>query len=144
MSAVEALQTTLAAEHAAAWVFGTLGGRAAALSAPTLQAGLATAYDVHVARRDQLRTRISRLGAVPVAAEPAYALPGALTTADELSARALNAERACVTTYGALVAATSGHDRSWAIDALTAGAAAELGFGGAPEPLPGLHRQHGD
>jgi hypothetical protein len=142
MSAVEALQTTLAAEHAAVWVFGTLGGRAAALRAPTLRTGLATAYDVHVARRDQLRTRIVNLGAVPVAAEPAYVVPGPLTTADELSARALSVESACLTTYAALVAATAGHDRAWAIDALTAGATAELGFGGAPQPLPGLHPRH--
>ncbi len=138
VSPVDALQTTLAAEHAAVYVFGALGGRAAALPAPTLKADLATAYDVHVARRDQLRVMLTGVGAVPVAAEAAYALPPDLTTADRLTARALGVERACVATYASLVAATVGGDRAWAVDALIAGAASELGFGGTPEPLPGV------
>jgi hypothetical protein len=138
VSAVDALQTTLAAEHAAVYVLGVLGGRAAALPAPALRKDLATAYDAHVARRDQLRVRITGLGAIPVAAAPAYDLPRDLTTTDEVTARALGVERACVTTYAALVAATVGPERSWGIDALVAGAQAELGFGGAPQPLPGV------
>jgi uncharacterized protein DUF4439 len=142
MSAVDALQTTLSAEHAAVYVFGVLGGRAAALPAPGPRAALATAYDVHVARRDQLRARLTDLGATPAAAEPAYALPRDLTTAAQLAARALGVERACVTSYAALVAATVSQDRSWAVDALVAGAASELAFGGAPEPLPGVGRSH--
>jgi hypothetical protein len=139
VTAVESLQTSLAAEHAAVYVFGVLGGRAAALEAPALKAGLATVYDVHVARRDQLRARLSHLGVVPVAAEPAYDLPRDLTTAAQLTAQALGVERICVTTYAALVAGTVGHDRTWAVDALAAGALAELDFGGAPTPLPGVH-----
>ncbi len=138
VSAVDALQTTLAGEHAAVYVLGVLGGRAAALPAPALKAGLATAYDVHVTRRDQLRVTLTGLGAAPVAAEPAYALPRDLTTTARIAARALGVERACVATYAALVAATVGDERSWAIDALIAGAASELGFGGPPEPLPGV------
>jgi Domain of unknown function (DUF4439) len=142
VSAVDALQTTLAAEHAAVYVMGTLGGRAAALSDPDLSSRLATAYDVHLARRDQLRARLTDLGATPVAAEPAYAIPRVLTTAAQLTARALGVERACVATYAAQVAATVGRDRSWAIDALAAGAASELGFGGEPQPLPGVIPAH--
>lgn len=139
VTALDALQTTLAAEHAAVYVFGVLGGRAAAIPASTLTADLAAAYDVHLARRDQLRGMLAHLGAVPVAAEPAYDLPRDLTTAAQLTTRALGVEGRCVTTYAALVAATVGQDRSWAVDALTAGARAELGFGGAPDPLPGVH-----
>jgi Domain of unknown function (DUF4439) len=137
VTAVDALQTTLAAEHAAVYVFGVLGGRAAALPAPELRAALEAAYDDHLARRDQLRARLTDLDAQPVAAEAAYDLPHHLTTAPQLAGRALEVERACVTTYAATVAATAGQDRSWAIDSLIAGAAAELGFGGAPQPLPG-------
>jgi uncharacterized protein YgbK (DUF1537 family) len=142
VTAVDAMQTTLAAEHAAVYVFGVLGGRAAALQTPALRAGLATAYDTHLARRDQLRVRLTELGADPVAAEAAYALPRDLTTAAQLAVQALSVERSCVTTYAAQVAATVGHDRSWAIDALIAGAGSELGFGGAPQPLPGARPVH--
>lgn len=142
MTAVDALQTTLATEHAAVYVFGVLGGRAAALPAPALRAGFATAYDDHLARRDQLRVRLARLGAQPVAAEPAYGLPRDLTTSAQLAAQALSVERACVTTYASQVAATVGEDRAWAIDSLTASAGAELGFGGAPQPLPGARPVH--
>ncbi len=139
MTAVDALQTTLAAEHAAVYVYGVLGGRAAALKAPVLRADLATAYGDHLARRDQLRAMVTRLGADPVAAEAAYDLPRDLTTAARLSAEALGVERACVTTYAALVAATTGANRAWAVGALVAGAGAEIVFGGAPRPLPGVH-----
>lgn len=145
MTAVEALQETLAAEHAAVYAFGVLGGRAAGLSAPLLRGGLATAYDVHVARRDHLRSRVTALGADPVAADPAYGLPRALTTFAEISLEALRVERASVTTYAALVAATTGADRTWAVDTLAAGAVSQLGFGGPAEALPGLrvHRVGG-
>jgi hypothetical protein len=37
-----------------------------------------------------------------------------------------------------LVAASAGATRAWAVSALIDTAAAELGFGGAPEPLPGM------
>ena len=47
-------------------------------------------------------------------------------------------ERGCATTYAALVAATAGADRRWAVDALVETAVGEAAFGGAPEALPGL------
>ena len=137
-SPVDALQRTLAAEHAAIFVFGALGGRASNLRTDTLRSALAAAYDVHVERRDQLRTMVTTAGGDPVAAEPAYRLPRPLSTAGQLETEALRVERACVTTYGALVAATAGKDRRWAVDALVATAVGEAAFGGRPEPLPGL------
>jgi hypothetical protein len=135
---VPSLQQTLAAEHAAVYVFGVLGGRAASLPAPILRTALGTAYDVHVARRDQLQAMVTAAGSVPVPAEPAYALARDLVTAPQLAAAALRVERTCLVTYGALVAAGVGTTRRWAIDALGATAVAELGFGGTPEALPGL------
>jgi hypothetical protein len=139
VSELDALQQTLAAEHAAIYVFGVLGGRAAALTDPPLRTSIALAYDVHVARRDHLRTVISDSGASPVAAHPAYLVPGAVTTASQVEAEALRVERACVAVYGALVAATaSGANRAWAVDVMVATSVSELGFGGRPEALPGL------
>jgi hypothetical protein len=119
-------------------VFGVLGGRAATLPTATLRAALGTAYDVHLARRDQLEAMIAAAGAQPVPAEPAYTLRRTLGSAAQLAAVALRVERACLTTYGALVAAGAGATRTWAVDALVECAVAELGFGGSPEALPGL------
>jgi hypothetical protein len=138
VSELDALQRTLAAEHAAVFVFGALAGRASTLTAPTLRTALAAAYDAHVQRRDQLRTIVSAAGTDPVAAEPAYRLPTPLTTVAEIEAEALRVERACATTYAALVAATSGSNRRWAVDALVTTAVGETAFGGVPEPLPGV------
>jgi hypothetical protein len=143
-SYVDALQRTLAAEHAAIFVLGALGGRASTLTAPALRDALDTAYDVHLQRRDQLRMRVASAGADPVAAEPAYRLPGALTTMGQIEAEALRVERTCVTTYAALVAVSAGPDRRWAVDALVATAVDETAFGGRPEALPGLGDQAKD
>ncbi len=133
-----ALQRTLAAEHAAVYVFGVLGGRAADLGETPLRPALAAAYDVHLARRNRLRLAVTAAGGDPVAAEPAYDLPRRLSTATQITAEALRVERACVSTYAALVAASAGAARAWAVDTLSAGALAELTFGGPPLPLPGL------
>ena len=73
-----------------------------------------------------------------MAAEPAYDLPRELATPAQITAEALRVERACVSTYAALVSATTGAERAWAVDTLSAGALAELTFGGRPLPLPGL------
>ncbi|WP_151081737.1 ferritin-like domain-containing protein [Nocardioides cynanchi] len=138
MSELDALQQTLAAEHAAVYVFGVLGGRAAGLPAPVLRAAISTAYAVHAGRRDDLTATITSTGADPVPAEPAYRVSRALTTPTEISAEALRVERACLTSYGVLVAASTGTNRTWAVDALVETATSELGFGGSPEPLPGM------
>jgi hypothetical protein len=137
-----ALQRTLAAEHAAIYLLAALGGRASSLTAPALRSALATAYDAHLQRRDRLRILTSDAGGDPVAAEPAYRLPSGATaaqvSASAIEAEALRVERRCAATYAALVAATSGADRQWAVDALVATAVGQAAFGGVPEALPGL------
>jgi len=138
VSEVDALQRTLAAEHATVFVLGALGGRASSLPAPELQSALTTAYDDHVERRNRLRIMVASAGDDPVAAEPAYRLPLRLTTEEQIAAEALRVQRACVTTYAALVAATSGPTRRWALDAMIGTALTEADFGGEPQALPGL------
>jgi hypothetical protein len=141
-SGLAALQRTLAAEHAAVYVFAALGGRASSLTAHALRSALSTAYDAHLQRRDRLRILTTAAGGDPVAAEPAYRLPTAVTgaqpSAAAIEAEALRVERRCAATYAALVAATTGEDRQWAVDALVATAVGEAAFGGLPEALPGL------
>jgi 3-methyladenine DNA glycosylase/8-oxoguanine DNA glycosylase len=146
MTALDALQRTLAGEHAAIFVLAALGGRASTTT-PTasdhaLREALDRAYDAHVDRRDQLRTMVTAAGGDPVAAEPAYRLPAAVTAAAagpiSIAAAALRIQRACATTYAALVAATEGEERRWAVEALLTIAVGEAAFGGEPEALPGL------
>jgi hypothetical protein len=135
---VSALQQTLAAEHAAVFVFGALGGRSSSLAAPALRSAIDRAYAVHLRRRDLLRAMVTQAGAEPVAAEPAYRLPAVLTSRSQIEAESLRVERSCAVAYAALVAATSGRARRWAVEALVATAVGEREFGGRPQALPGL------
>lgn len=137
MAELEALQTTLAAEHAAVYVFGAIGGRTSRSASPQLYAAVSAAYAVHRARRDQLTRVIADLDATPVAAEPAYELPRRLDTVDQLARAALGVERRCAATYAYLVAETVGDRRRWAITALNEAAVRELAFRGTPETFPG-------
>lgn len=134
---VEALQTALAAEHGAVYVFGALGGRTSQSRQPRLYAAVSSAYAAHRARRDQLVGVIAGAGAEPVAAEPAYEVPEPLETADAIADAALTTERAAATTYAWLVANTVGRHRRWAITALNETAVRELAFRGTPEMFPG-------
>ena len=137
MTELEALQTTLEAEHAAVYVLGLLGSRTSQSAEPELYAALRAAYEAHRERRDELIGEIAGLDAVPAPAAPAYTPPLGLDTADARYRSALELERACARTYAALVAATSGAARSTAIAVLDDVAARELSFRGTPEIFPG-------
>ena len=76
---VEALQTTLAAEHAAVYAFGVLGGRTSRAATPQLFATVSAAYAAHRARRDHLVRELAGQDVDLVAAEPAYDVPGPWT-----------------------------------------------------------------
>ena len=143
MSDVDALQTTLAAEHAAVFVFGTLGGRTSRSAMPTLYAAVSAAYAAHRARRDQLTGQITEAGAEPVAAEAAYDVPSDLQRSERIARVALDTERACATTYAWLVANSVDETRRWAIRALNETAVRELAFRGNPEIFPGAG-EHAD
>ncbi|KAA1428902.1 ferritin-like domain-containing protein [Nocardioides antri] len=134
----DALQTALAAEHAAVFVYGALGGQTSQSSDPTLWSEVTDAYVTHRDRRDELIAMITAEGREPVAAEPAYDLPADLSTPVAVADRALTLERACASTYAFVVASTRDDQRRWAISALVDTALRELAFGGKPERLPGL------
>lgn len=137
MSTLDALQTTLAAEHAAVYVYGVLGGQTSRSSEPELYAAVSAAYDEHRARRDVLTRMVADLGATPVAAQPSYDVPAALGSSRAVARAALDLEVSCASTYAFLVASTTGPRRRWAATALRDAAVRELGFGGTPAPLPG-------
>lgn len=130
---VEALQTALAAEHAAVYVYGFLGARTSESGQPLVFAEVADAYATHRAWRDLLIRRLLDEGAEPVPAAPTYELPTVLAVtraAAELEAR-------CADTYAYVVANTAGDDRRWGIEALTGAAIRQVAFGRPPGPFPG-------
>lgn len=135
---IDALQTALAAEHAAVFVYGALGGQTSQSGAPALYAAVTDAYVTHRARRDRLIAVVEAAGREPVAAEAGYELPADLSTATAVADRALALERSCAATYAFVIGSTRGADRKWAINALLDTAVRELQFGGKPERLPGL------
>ena len=137
MAELDALQTALAAEHAAVYLYGALGGRTSQSATPELFAAVAAAYAAPRARRDPLPAALVELAAPPVvAAEPAYELPR-LDTPAQVGRAALDVERACAATYAYLVENTVAERRRSAIEALTESAVRELAFDGDPEALPG-------
>lgn len=137
VSTIQSLQATLAAEHAAIYLYGDAGAHTSQSADPELFATITRLYGTHRARRDQLRLLIADRGAAPVAAAAAYDLPAPLITPAAVRRQALRTEQQCAEVYAALVANTTGPDRGWAISALTEAAQARILLGGAPEDFPG-------
>ncbi|MEQ6900156.1 DUF4439 domain-containing protein [Nocardioides sp. YIM 152588] len=134
---LEALQRTLAGEHAAVFVYGALGARTSRSAAPLAYARITDAYLVHQERRDALLAMIDAAGGTPEAPEPGYRL-GDLGDAAAIDARARELEQAAAASYAFLVANSTERTRRWAIDALLDAGVRSLEFGGRPQTLPGL------
>lgn len=134
---VEALQTALAAEHAAVFVYGALGAQTSRSATPTLFTRVTAAYRLHRTRRDQLAAMVRAAGGDPEPAAPGYSLPAELGTSRAVLARALRLEQDAARTYAYLVARSTGPTRAWAVTALLDAAVRGLGFGGRPEDFPG-------
>lgn len=132
---VDALQTTLAAEHAAIYVYGVLGARTSQSAAPLLFEAVRASYVEHRDRRDELIGLLADAGAEPAAAAPAYEI--ASGAAADIAATAAALEASCATTYAAQVGSTAGETRRVAIGWLAAAALRGLALGAAPEVLPG-------
>jgi sirohydrochlorin ferrochelatase len=137
MTTLDALQTALAAEHAAVYVYGALGARTSESASPVLFAEVADAYGTHRAWRDLLTRRLVDAGAEPTPAAATYDLPPATPTAAAVARAALDLELACARTYAYVVAETVDDDRRWAVAALTRTAVREVLLGGAPAAFPG-------
>jgi Domain of unknown function (DUF4439) len=134
---LEALQQTLAGEHAAVYVYGVLGGRLGASAHPALARRLTAAYTTHRGRRDRLTAMVRSAGAEPVASALSYRLPNPCRTPAQLTAAARVTELRCAAVYAAAVGSTARSDRRWAIDALVDTAVREMSCGGVPTAFPG-------
>ncbi|MEU6090120.1 ferritin-like domain-containing protein [Streptomyces sp. NPDC047085] len=135
-----ALQAALAAEHAAVYGYGVVGGR---IGAPRRTEARA-AYDAHRARRDALVREVRDLGGAPVAASAAYALP--FPVADSASAVRLAAEleERIAGVYADLVRATTGARRASAAAAVREAAVRSVRWSGESVAFPGLAERAGD
>lgn len=138
MTPQEALQTTLAAEHAAVYVYGVVGGRVSVSTQPDLWSRVRSAYALHRARRDQLTAMVRAVGREPVASEVSYQVPNRARTALEQEEAARTVEERCCAVYADLVGSSSRAQRQWALDALEDAAVRLLGFGGAATAYPGI------
>ncbi|MEU6624508.1 ferritin-like domain-containing protein [Streptomyces litmocidini] len=134
MSALDATQAALAAEHAAVYGYGVVGGRIG----PERRAEATAAYEAHRARRDALRRTVRDLGGAPVAAEAAYELPFRVAAPADAVRLAAVLEDRVAGVYSDLVRATGGRARAEAAAALREAAVRAVRWRGSDVTFPGL------
>jgi hypothetical protein len=130
---VAAAQAALAAEHAAVYGYGVVGGRVALARQSEAQ----QAYDAHRAARDAMARTVADLGAVPVAADAGYALPFPVKGPADAVRLAAFLEERVAGAYGDLVAASIGGIRRDAAGALRAAAVRAVRWSGESVAFPG-------
>ncbi|WP_374985578.1 DUF4439 domain-containing protein [Streptomyces fradiae] len=134
MSALEAVQAVLAAEHAAVYGYGVVGARVGAERREEAAAGLAA----HRALRDAATRAVRDLGGEPGASAPAYALPFPVADADAAVRLAAVLEDRVAGAYADLVRAASGAARRDAAAALREAAVRAVRWRGGGVAFPGL------
>ena len=134
-----ALQAALAAEHAAVYGYGVVGGRIREERRSEARA----AYDAHRARRDALAREVRDLGAEPVAASAAYALPFPVPDSGAAVRFAAELEDRVAGVYSDLVRAAEGELRGTAAEALREAAVRAVRWRGESVAFPGLAERAG-
>ncbi|MFJ9817981.1 ferritin-like domain-containing protein [Streptomyces sp. NPDC101151] len=135
-----ALQAALAAEHAAVYGYGIVGGRLDERRRTEARA----AYDAHRARRDALVREVRDRGGEPVAASAAYALPFPVPDAASAVRLAAQLEERLAGVYSDLVRAATGERRGTAAGALREAAVRAVRWSGESVAFPGLAERAGD
>jgi Domain of unknown function (DUF4439) len=133
-TSVAALQGALAAEHAAVYGYGIVG----AMLTGAKQAGARTDWTAHQVARDTLIAMLTRLGATPVAASPAYKLPFAVTNAESAAKLAAALENGVTRAYLGLVAVNNPSLRAFAARAMQTSANRALAWSGTTTAFPGM------
>lgn len=136
-ASLDALQSALAGEHAAVYVFSTLAAQTSQTASSALYDDLLASYTAHRDARDHVVARVNALRGEPAAAAPSYRLPNAMTSPDLVRRGALVTEQRMTDVYGTLVAGTVAEDREWAIRSMDESAISQLRFRGRPEIFPG-------
>jgi hypothetical protein len=136
---LRALQAALAAEHAAVYGYGIVGGRIGAGQ----RTEALTAYDAHRARRDALVREVKDLGGRPVAASAGYALPFQVPDSAAAVRLAAELEDRVAGVYADLVRAAGGGRRVLAAEALREAAVRAVRWRGESVAFPGLAERAG-
>ena len=133
-SAVAALQGALAAEHAAVYGYGVVG----AMLQGSAQAHARASWTAHQVARDTLVAMLTKLGATPVAASPAYQLPFAVTNANLAKELAATLEDGVTRAYLGVVAVTDPSLRAFAARAMQTSANRAVSWRGTTVAFPGM------
>ncbi|GAA3206354.1 ferritin-like domain-containing protein [Streptomyces virens] len=136
---LRALQAALAAEHAAVYGYGVVGGRIG----EKRRAEARTAYDAHRARRDALVRAVRDAGGEPVVAAAGYALPFPVPDAAAAVRLAAELEGRLAGVYADLVRESSGERRRVAAEALREAAVRSVRWSGGSVAFPGLAERSG-
>ncbi|KOG31932.1 hypothetical protein AQJ84_29255 [Streptomyces resistomycificus] len=131
---LKALQAALAAEHAAVYGYGVVGGRIG----QDRRAEAKAAYDAHRARRDALVREVRDLGGRPVAAAAAYALPFPVVDSAAAVRLAGELEDRVAGVYSDVVRAAGDERRATAAGALREAAVRAVRWRGESVAFPGL------
>ncbi|MFF9866746.1 ferritin-like domain-containing protein [Streptomyces sp. NPDC013953] len=139
MSALDAVQAALAAEHAAVYGYGVVGARVG----EDRRTEATAAYAAHRARRDALVRTVRDLDAKPAAAAAGYALPFAVPDAAAAVRLAAELEDRIAGVYADLVRAAEGPLRREAAGALREAAVRAVRWRGSGVAFPGLAERPG-
>ena len=129
-----ALQSALAAEHAAVYGYGVVGANLAG----SRQATAMTDWVAHQVARDTLEAMLRSRGAQPVAAAVAYQLPVTVRTPGQAASLAVVIEDRVATAYLGLVALSSPSIRKFGALQVRAAALRAAFWRGSTVAFPGL------
>ncbi|MGW6600291.1 ferritin-like domain-containing protein [Streptomyces sp. NPDC055036] len=132
--ALHAAQAALAAEHAAVYGYGVVGGRVGGAR----RSEATSAHAAHRARRDALARTVRDLGGTPAAAAPAYTLPFPVPDSAAAVRLAAELEDRVAAVYSDLVRASEGPLRREAAGALREAAVRAVRWRGTGVAFPGL------
>jgi hypothetical protein len=132
-----ALQAALAAEHAAIYGYGVVGAH---LTGP-LERAAQQDWAAHQVARDTLESRLTSLGAQPVAAQDAYRLPFPVHSVPAAVSLAAFLEDRVATAYLGLVALDDPGLRAWGAQQVRASAVRATSWSGRAAAFPGLPGQ---
>jgi hypothetical protein len=132
----DAMNDTLAGEHAAIYAYGVIGGRLEYGSAPVRDA--TAAWEIHRERRVSLTALVEAGGETPAAAETGYRLPNDVNDVAAARTVAQTVEGRCAVLYAALAATATGAIRAYAVDTLIDAATRAYDWGAPTSALPGV------
>jgi hypothetical protein len=133
-AAVAALQAALAAEHAAVYGYGVAGAMLSGAAGTQARAD----YAAHQVARDTLEAMLTKLGAIPVAASPAYRLPFAVTGTASAKKLATVLEEGVTRAYLGVVAVNSPALRTFGATAMQTSANRAVTWRGSTVAFPGM------